>query len=300
MPENAETNLNTLSAAQNQRLKYIEFCLWFCGNVRRKDIVKRFGLATAAGTRDLALYMQLAPQNATYQQKMHIFQPEFQPLFEHDIAQVLSELTAGFGIGSRNQKKALISHASAMRLTMPSIQVLAAVTRAIYGKYAINMQYHSISSGLEHKEVVPHSIVDSGLRWHVRAYDRTKNSFRDLVLTRMKNINVVNDPATLSQSKANNNELISADEEWNRTVPLKLIAHPAQAHKKSIEFDLGMKNGHLIVNVRAVMAGYLLRQWLVDCSKNAFLNGPEYRLYLANQEVLQTVKNAVLAPGYAV
>ena len=50
--------LNDLSAAQRQRLAYIEFRVWFYGAVARKDVLERFELATAAGTRDLALYKE--------------------------------------------------------------------------------------------------------------------------------------------------------------------------------------------------------------------------------------------------
>ena len=58
--------LNDLSAAQRQRLAYIEFRVWFYGAVARKDVLERFELATAAGTRDLALYKELAPENLVY------------------------------------------------------------------------------------------------------------------------------------------------------------------------------------------------------------------------------------------
>ena len=35
--------LNDLSAAQRQRLAYIEFRVWFFGEVTRKDVLDRFG-----------------------------------------------------------------------------------------------------------------------------------------------------------------------------------------------------------------------------------------------------------------
>ena len=60
-----------------------------------------------------------------------------------------------------------------------------------------------------------------------------------------------------------------------------------------------MQHGHLAVTVRAAVAGYVLRQWQVDCSTDAYLRGPEYRLRLANRQVLAGVASAVLAPGYA-
>ena len=57
-------------------------------------------------------------------------------------------------------------------------------------------------------------------------------------------------------------------------------------------------NGSLQVTLRAAVAGYVLRQWQVDCSPEASLRGPEFRLWLANTAQLNGVDNAVLAPGY--
>ena len=41
--------LADLSAAQRQRLAYIEFRVWFYGEVARKEVLERFEVATAAG-----------------------------------------------------------------------------------------------------------------------------------------------------------------------------------------------------------------------------------------------------------
>ena len=48
------------------------------------------------------------------------------------------------------------------------------------------------------------------------------------------------------------------------------------------------------------MAGYVLRQWQVDCSVDAHLTGPEYRLWLADASQLDDVGSAPLAPGFQV
>ena len=57
--------LSALSAAQRLRLAFIEFRVWFYGEVARKHVLERFEIATAAGTRDLMLYKQLAPNNVS-------------------------------------------------------------------------------------------------------------------------------------------------------------------------------------------------------------------------------------------
>lgn len=59
-----------------------------------------------------------------------------------------------------------------------------------------------------------------------------------------------------------------------------------------------MQDGYLNVQVRAAVAGYVLRRWNVDCSAEHSLEGPEYHLWLSNQPTLYGVENLNLAPGY--
>ena len=285
-----------LSAAQRQRLAYIEFRVWFYGEVSRKDVRERFEVATAAGTRDLALYRELAPLNVSYEHKAYRYLPTFVPLFEHEVERVLAALTCGFGAGEPARGGAPVSHAVPGRLNQPQLETLATVTRAMQGGYALRLIYHSMKTGAGFREIVPHALVDSGLRWHVRAYDRTKGQFRDLVLTRMER--VVPLPEATEKQFAAADEKAVADLQWNQWVTLHLEPHPAHPHPETIERDYGMQHGRLTVTLRAAVVGYVLRQWLVDCSQQARLRGPEFRLKLADIRQLDGVDNAVLAPGY--
>ena len=63
--------------------------------------------------------------------------------------------------------------------------------------------------------------------------------------------------------------------------------------------DYSMQDGVLRMKLRAATAGYILRNWSVDCSPNHCLRGPEYRLWLKDHLAIYGVKNALLAPGYA-
>ena len=289
--------LKELSAAQRRRLAYIEFRVWFYGEVTRKNVLDRFDLATAAGTRDMVLYRELAPKNVVYEGKVYRYQPTFTPLFEHQAERVLAMLTAGFGVGEPPSMGESLPHSVPARLNQPPLDVLAGVTRAIHCGYPLRLIYHSMKTGAAPREIVPHALVDSGLRWHVRAYDRTKGEFRDLVLTRMEKV----EPIAREDGRycVQDHELRAADAQWQKEVTLELLPHPAHSHHSSIARDFGMgANGSLQVTLRAAVAGYVLRQWQVDCSPEASLRGPEFRLWLANTAQLNGVDNAVLAPGY--
>ena len=285
--------LNTVSAAQRLRLAFIEFRVWFYGEVARKQVVERFEVATAAGTRDLMLYKQLAPHNVHYEQKHYRYLPTFEPLFAHDADKVLAALTTGVVAADTGSSGEPISYAAPKRLNQPDLHTLATVTRAIHAEQVLALTYLSMKKGPSPRVIVPHSLVDSGLRWHIRAFDRTKGHFRDLVLTRMEDVRVLNGSDFPSA-----HERITADTQWNRIFNLTLIPHPSRAHPEVIAKDFGMQQGCLHVALRGAVAGYVMRQWQVDCSPNASLRGQEIRLCLANPAQLQGAGSAALAPGY--
>jgi hypothetical protein len=134
--------------------------------------------------------------------------------------------------------------------------------------------------------------VDTGLRWHVRAFDRKSKEFRDFVITRMQN------PVVLKGQPVAPEEMRDQDIQWTRIVELELVPHPDQPRPEITAMDYGMQGGVLRMRLRAATAGYILRKWSVDCSPDHCLRGPEYRLWLKDHLALYGVKSAVLAPGY--
>ena len=285
--------LSALSAAQRLRLAFIEFRVWFYGEVARKHVLERFEIATAAGTRDLMLYKQLAPNNVSYDQKHYRYLPTFSPLFQHDADKVLAALTAGVSAADTGRSSETISHAAPKRLNQPTLDTLATVTRAIHAGQVLSLTFLSMKKGPGKRIIVPHSLVDSGLRWHVRAFDRTKGHFRDLVLTRMEDVRALEDCSPPVPQ-----ELIAADTQWNRMFTLTLIPHPSRPHPEVIAKDFGMQQGQLKVSVRGAVAGYVMRQWQVDCSPDASMRGQEIMLRLADPATLHGAGSAALAPGY--
>ncbi|MBB3167485.1 hypothetical protein [Simiduia aestuariiviva] len=90
----------------------------------------------------------------------------------------------------------------------------------------------------------------------------------------------------------------AADNRWNRIVELHIVPHPKLKHPETIKAEYVMNSGLLNLSVRAALAGYVLRKWNVDCSKEHTLAGSEYHLWLKNTPTLYGVDNLSLAPGY--
>lgn len=287
--------LADLTQPQRDRLAFVELRLRFIGEMRRQDLIARFGIQSAAASRDLTLYKDLAPGNIDYDAKgkFYVLGPSFQPIFHFSPERVLSWLTQGFGDGEPIHFKAWVASESPSRLTHPDLDVLASVTRAIHHKCPLGIEYHSISNGHTAREIVPFALIDNGLRWHARAFDRKSQEFRDFVLTRIKH------PSVRKRQPVALHETSDQDIQWTRIVELELVPHPDQPRPEVTEMDYGMHGGVLSMKLRAATAGYILRKWSVDCSADHSLRGPEYRLWLKDHLALYGVKNAVLAPGYA-
>ena len=66
----------------------------------------------------------------------------------------------------------------------------------------------------------------------------------------------------------------------------------------AIDMDYGISDGVLNLNVKAALAGYLLRCWNVNCTEYAILEGAEYQQYLQNHKSLFGADNLSIAPRY--
>lgn len=286
--------LAALTQPQRDRLAFVELRIRFLGEMRRQDLVSRFGIQSAAASRDLALYKELAPGNIDYdiKGKSYVLGPAFSPVFDFPVARVLSWLTQGFGDGEPSILKAWVVSDNPSRLTHPDLDVLACVTRAIHQAVPLRIDYHSISNGKTVREIVPFALNDNGLRWHVRAFDRKTQEFRDFVITRIRHPSVLEGQAVVAHERS------EQDIQWNRVVELELVPHPDQPRPEITAMDYAMQGGILKVKLRAATAGYILRKWGVDCSPDHSLRGDEYRLWPRDPLALYGVVNATLAPGY--
>ncbi len=278
----------------NERLVFIDFRCTFLGELKRGDLMARFNIGSAAATRDIAEYrnelggkIELDPQTKTYR-----LAPGFTPMFAHEVEQALTALSRGFGETQIYTSGALLNCEIPPHLSTPELDVLAPLCRAIHARRAVKVSYSSFTSGRSVREIVPFALANNGLRWHVRAFDRKRQTFVDFVLTR------VHEVMEGECAAPKEHELEKHDIDWGRILELQLVAHPKEEHPEVIALDYKMVDGVLRVRVRAALASYLLRQWLVDCSTDHSLKDIEYRLWLKNSPILYDVANARLAPGY--
>jgi hypothetical protein len=281
-----------LTGTQKELLAHIEFMGRFYGLVSRLDLTSRFDVSDTTATRMFRIYNELAPDNIIYRPtlKRYEWQESAQPIIPVSTSKCVSTLVDGFGDSYANIEGQPIAVKNS--LFNVDLDVLSAVTRAIKRKQVIRINYLSKTSphGLE-RDIVPHSIADSGLRWHVRAFDRKHGEFRDFVINRIRNV------APLSKQKAPESQSILFDSEWNDFIELELQPHSRLGEARSmIEFEYRMLNGVLKIDIRKALAGYLLDTWNVDTTIDGSLEGSHFMLHLRNARNVK-FPNLKLAPN---
>jgi hypothetical protein len=291
MTPQLQHQLAAIPPGQIERLAYLEARVYFLGVLQRADLVGRFSVGMVQASRDVTLYRQLTGHNLQYDPSAKRYFPasDFRCLFDFPVKDVLSWLASGRGDGMEHAAGVAIDCVAAPGL--PAAKELAAITRAIYRGKAVALDYLSLSRGMQRREIVPHALADSGLRWHVRAYDRHNQRFGDFVINRMSAVTLLDGEIPQAQRAA-------SDLQWQTVITLDLIPHPRLEHRAAIEADYAMCDGHLSLCSRGALAGYLLRRWNVDASLGHALTDAGVQLALANPEVLRGVESASLAPGY--
>lgn len=249
-----------LSWGLESRLQFIDFRLRWERRINRMDLTEHFGISVPQASLDIAKYMELAPNNLTYDRsfKTYTAAPNFHPLYQRSSAQhYLAELLA--------TKMGVIEPAASFIGSAPEAdwapspwrtineQTVEAVVRAIRQQEAIWVSYQSMTSMDESVRLLsPHALGNDGFRWHMRAFCHKRQRFSDFVLARILRI----DGFEASQVDSNQ------DSHWQTVLTLVLAPHPdlPAAKKRVLELDYGMEGGQVKLPCRQAFLYYTLRR----------------------------------------
>ena len=256
-----------LKENQIEKLQFIEIMLYFYGIVSRDNIMKKFNLSSASATNILSKYNQIAPKNLVYNIKLKSYEisQNFKPTFE---MQIFLEHIPLYTIPTLNQE-----------IDPNEIDRVAIISRAIQRIHSLKITYTSISSGTSIREIVPVAFANNRIRWHLRAYDRKRESFLDFVFKKISKVEQIENDTVKEYEHPNR------DNEWHSFVELKI---KSRMH--------GLKD--VTISVRKAMVGYFLKFWNIDCSPEANLERTKYQYCLENLKEVSQKANLKLAPGY--
>jgi len=275
--------------ATRQRLQFIEIMTYYTGVISRSTLARAFGISDPAATKDLKLYNEYAPDNLTYNPGLFGFEPAsgFQPVFSDlDPAVILpmiadNLITVDNPSGDRNVYGITVDSLP-LPARLPDRHTLAQIIRAIRGQQQLRVVYHSLTDrDREQQRIIePHALINNGLRWHVRAYNHASFDFRDFVLSRIGEAQLLDTPAESSAHY---------DDDWVEMVSIKLQPHPGLSTKQrlSLSYDYNMQNDTIELQVRRALVGYVLQRMAVDTTADNSMNPNACQLVVVNRDEIE-------------
>ena len=275
--------------ATRQRLQYIEIMAWYAGVVTRGDLAKAFGISDAAATKDLKLYSDLAPGNLVYKHGVFGFVPgegfaaAFTDLAPAAVLPVIAaNLAEAGGPYGADPIYGLATATLPLPVRLPSQHVLAQITRAMRGARKLKVRYRSLSDREtpEYRIIEPHTLVNTGQRWHVRAYNEETCDFRDFVLSRFSEAQLLDEPAESN---------MQYDDDWVEMEQLELAPHAGLDEQKraNLLLDYGAEDQVIEISVRRALIAYVLQRLNVDTTRDHSLDPNVHQLMLLNRDEIE-------------
>lgn len=278
-------NLRNGQAIQ-ARLQWLEDRIFWVGELNRSDMVSRFEISPQQASGDIKLYQELAPANLGYDRskKLYFKGDGFEPLFEKSLEAWLSANAEENPSLRSIQREAVKPIKRGM-----SDQILMAISRSFRLRLPISVLYQSGKKDApEWRVICPHDIVETEIRWHIRAFMVEKRVFADIIPGRI--LDVRDSPEY---------EWVGAesDSAWNTMADIVLVPSETLApiHREVVERDYRMTDGKCVISTRECLVYYQLSaMYLVDAVRE-YQGEPQDRNFgvaVSNwQELMKFVKD---------
>ena len=247
-----------------RRYEFIEFRLYWQGNINRSDLMEAFGISVQQASKDLTSYIEGRKSNLTYDKRLRTYLrgKNFRPrYFQPDSAEYFAQLQAVEN-GLVAEEQSWISFFPSFGATPTpargvSPETLRDVLAAIREPAALQVTYQSMSRPEPSARwIEPHALAFDGFRWHARAFCQNDQVFKDFLLSRIVEVGEQG-PVTAEPS---------ADEAWHTEIVLEIGPHPdlSDNQRRAIEMDYGMEEGRAQISVRRALLFYALKRLGLD------------------------------------
>ncbi|MCH1492758.1 MAG: WYL domain-containing protein [Luminiphilus sp.] len=242
------------------RYRFIECIALWEGRLTTRHLVETFGIGRQQASKDINVYNnEVAPNNLRYDKFLKGYEPAetFTPRVTLGLAEEYLQLLANRSELHRTFSSMALPQGHTEVLEPPARPVSPALLRPILQAarehQRIEVDYVSLNNpDREGRIIAPHTLVWTGLRWHVRGWCEKNQDFRDFVLSRFRG-----EPELLGPSEHSDTE----DRDWQTIVHVVLIPDPrlSDDQRAVVASDYGMHEGTLQLEVRARLVGYLLQ-----------------------------------------
>lgn len=268
------------------RYRFIEVIALWEGRLTTRHLIETFGIGRQQASKDINTYnREVGPGNLEYDKYLKGYSPSaaFKPAVTSGNAEEYLQLLANRSELHRTFSSLALPLGHTEVLEPPtrpvSHQVLRPLLTAARDQQRIEVDYVSVNNpDREGRIIAPHTLVWTGLRWHVRGWCEKNRDFRDFVLSRFRGTPEIIGPADHS---------VSDDSGWNQQINLELMPDPRlnAAQQEVIATDFGMTDGRLSINVRARLVPYLLQ--LLNINAGEPLADPKaQQVLIANRDAI--------------
>lgn len=247
------------------RYRLIETVAWWEGRLTTGHLIQSFGISRQQASKDINTYInEHAPRNLTYDKQLKGYVPSklFKPRFIDDSASAYLHLLYQNNERAPHIEGLALAYAHTKVLEVPdrSIrpQILRPLLKACREGLRLETEYVSLANPEpEIRLIAPHTLVYTGMRWHVRAYCEKNRKYRDFVLSRLRG-----EPELLDKSE----NLIDEDTVWETAVDLVIAPDQrlSPTQREIIETDFGMVDGQLVIPSRQALVKYVLQRYQID------------------------------------
>ncbi|MFM4867017.1 WYL domain-containing protein [Aeromonas caviae] len=279
---------------QTLRFRLLEIVLQWEGRLTTNHLMTAFNIGRQQASRDINLYISaFSPEGLVYDKSLKGYRPtaQFTPRFsEGKVDEYLMLLHREKQ--HQRQHEAGILTLPLMDLRYGHIEILDVPNRhidpkivrglvqAARGQLRVDVDYVSLSSEERSgRNIVPHTLVYDGIRWHVRAYCEKKGEYLDFVMSRFRG-----EPDLLDASTHGRDQ----DLEWNTQVTAMVTPNPSLSPEQQaiIANDYAMTDGQLPITQRIPLMHYALERMQVSYNGEHESHPLLYPLVLANREEL--------------
>jgi predicted DNA-binding transcriptional regulator YafY len=247
------------------RYRLIETVALWEGRLTTNHLCHAFGIGRQQASKDINAYnRRVAPGNLEYDTRLKGYRPSgrFTPRVTAGLAdEYLQLLNRDRDLSLRFESLGLQSTytevlAAPVRSLRP--EILRPLLEAARESLRVECEYVSFSNpDPEIRVIQPHTLVFTGMRWHLRAYCEKNRDYRDFVLSRFRG------EAELMDTAPNPPD---GDTAWNTQVAVRVVPDPRldPQQRSIIEQDYGMQDGALILTTRGALVQYLLQLLHID------------------------------------
>ncbi|MBK6510093.1 MAG: WYL domain-containing protein [Haliea sp.] len=242
------------------RYRFIETLALWEGRLTTRHLCDTFGIGRQQASKDINNYIrEVGPGNLEYDKFLKGYKPSgaFAPRVTQGLADEYLDLMASNNELMNMFESLSLNVANVEVLLMPvrdvKPEVLRPIMQAARQQRRLDVDYVSLNHpDREGRIIVPHTLVYSGLRWHVRAWCEKNSGYRDFVLSRFRGI-----PEIMDESAHG----ADGDAEWNTRVVVRIAPDPrlSREQREVVEVDYGMEKGVLEIATRARLVPYVLQ-----------------------------------------